>query len=131
MKGAAVHWNMYVLLFPGLVLMMAGYGLGLGMIISSLTTKYRDLRFLVTFGITLLMYGSSIIIPLSEVSPKYAPYIKANPLTAIIETFKYGFLNSGTFSWGALAYSFGMMLLFLVAGTIIFNKVERGFMDTV
>jgi lipopolysaccharide transport system permease protein len=130
-KGTPLQINAYILLLPLLIIIMAGYGLGLGMIISSLTTKYRDLRFLITFGIQLLMYATPIIIPLSEVPAKYKPYLEANPLTPVVESFKYALLGHGEFTVGSLAYSFGMMMVFLLGGIMIFNKVERSFMDTV
>ena len=126
--------NWYVLLFPFLMLLMAAQGLGLGMIISAMTTKYRDLAFLVTFGVQLLMYATTVIYPLSTALTKYPEYswiIEYNPMTAIIETFRYGFLGNGTFSWGFLGYSTGITAVLLVAGILIFNKVEKNFVDTV
>jgi lipopolysaccharide transport system permease protein len=133
-KGASFHVNIYVLLFPLLVVQMALLGLGAGMIISAMTTKYRDLVFLVTFGIQLLMYTTTVVYPLSEAIKKYPSYswlFSLNPMTAIIETFRYGFLGKGTFSWASLLTSFSITLLITVTGTIIFNKVERNFIDTV
>lgn len=129
--GSSVHPNAAILLTPVLVLIMGGLGLGFGMIISALTTKYRDLVFLMTFGVQLLMYATPVIYPLSSISEKYKMLIMANPMTSIIETFKYAFLGSGSFSWTALGYSAGFMLIILALGTIIFNKVEKSFMDTV
>lgn len=129
--GTTIHLNIYVLLFPLLVLLMAALGLGSGMIISSLTTKYRDLAFLVTFGIQLLMYATTVIYPLSSAPEKYKPLIIANPMTAIIETFRYSFLGTGSFSWGMLSYSIVFTLMVLIAGTIVFTKVEKNFVDTV
>ena len=126
--------NIYVLLFPLLVVQMALLGLGAGMIISAMTTKYRDLVFLVTFGIQLLMYTTTVVYPLSEAIRKYPKYewlFSLNPMTAIIETFRYGFLGKGTFSWASLLSSVVITLIITVAGTIIFNKVERNFIDTV
>ncbi len=126
--------NWYILLFPVVVLLMACLGLGLGMIISALTTKYRDLAFLVTFGVQLLMYATTVIYPLStalEKYPKYAWIIEYNPMTPLIETFRFGFLGSGTFSWQSLGYCSIATFLILLFGIIIFNKVEKTFVDTV
>lgn len=130
-KGPSFAPNVYLLLFPLLIVLMALMGLGAGMIISALTTKYRDLAFLVTFGIQLLMYATTVIYPLSGTQPSLRPYIEANPMTAILETFRYGFLGKGSFSWGALGYSTGVVLLLLIVGIVIFNKVEKDFVDTV
>jgi len=126
--------NWYVLLFPVIVLLMGCLGLGFGMIISAMTTKYRDLAFLVTFGVQLLMYATTVIYPLSTALtkyPKYAWIIKYNPMTPIIETFRYGFLGKGSFSWGSLGYCAGVTLFVTLLGIIIFNKVEKKFVDTV
>ncbi|MDB5123510.1 MAG: transporter permease [Mucilaginibacter sp.] len=127
----AVRPNIMVLLTPVLIVIMGGLGLGFGMIISALTTKYRDLSFLLTFGVQLLMYATPVIYPLSSISGKYKWLIMANPMSAVIETFRHAFLGTGSFSWGALAYSGGFMLIIMALGTIIFNKVEKSFMDTV
>jgi len=123
-----------IALVPIVVILMALLGLGTGMIISAMTTKYRDLAFLVGFGVQLLMYATTIIYPLStaiEKYPKYAWIIKYNPMTPIIETFRYGFLGEGSFTWGSLGYATGVTLALLVFGIVIFNKVERNFVDTV
>ena len=133
-KGASFHMNAYVLLFPILVLLMALLGLGVGMIISALTTKYRDLTFLVTFGVQLLMYTTTVVYPLSEAIKKYPRYewlFSLNPMTAIIETFRYGFLGQGSFSWTSLGICTLVTLLITVAGVFIFNKVEKNFIDTI
>lgn len=133
-NGAAFHINWAIVLFPVVVVLMALLGLGTGMIISAMTTKYRDLAFLVGFGVQLLMYATTVIYPLSTAIEKYPTYswlIEYNPMTPIIETFRYGFLGEGSFSWGSLGYSTGVTLLFLVIGTLIFNKVEKTFVDTV
>lgn len=129
--GTAIHPNIYILLFPLLVLLMAALGLGSGMIISSLTTKYRDLAFLVTFGIQLLMYATTVIYPLSSAPQKYKWLVIANPMTGIIETFRYGFLGTGSFDWGMLGYTTAFTIVVLVTGTIVFTKVEKNFVDTV
>ena len=133
-KGNVMHINVYAFLFPLLIVQMALLGLGLGMIISALTTKYRDLVFLVTFGIQLLMYTTTVVYPLSEAIKKYPDYtllFSLNPMTAIIETFRYGFLGSGTFSWFMFITSFFITILVAIFGVIIFNKVEKNFIDTV
>jgi len=130
-KGATVAPNIYALLSPILVLMCAGLALGFGIIFSSMTTKYRDLTFLLQFGIQLWMYATPIIYPLSTMPADKQWIFQLNPMTSIIETFKYGVIGSGVFSWGWLAYSFGFMLILLLLGIMIFNKVEKDFMDTV
>lgn len=130
-KGTQFQLTWAICLFPVIILLMAAMGLGAGMIISATTTKYRDLAFLVTFGIQLLMYATTVIYPLSVVSQKYRLLIEANPMTALIETFRYGFLGKGTFSWGAFGYSSAVTLFLLLFGIIIFNKVEKNFVDTV
>jgi lipopolysaccharide transport system permease protein len=126
-----VHPNSALLLTPVLILIMGGLGLGFGMIISAMTTKYRDLVFLLSFGVQLLMYATPVIYPLSQIGPKYRWLIMANPMSSIIETFRYGFTGSGAFSLPGLCYSAAFALVAIVLGTIIFNKVERSFMDTV
>jgi lipopolysaccharide transport system permease protein len=123
--------NMYILLFPYLILLMALLGLGLGMIISAMTTKYRDLAFLVTFGVQLLMYATTVVYPLSTADSGIRWIIEANPMTAVIETFRYGFLGNASFSWSGLGYSSIFTFIVLVFGVVIFNKVERTFVDTV
>jgi lipopolysaccharide transport system permease protein len=124
------NW-LWILLSPLLMLMMAGLGLGFGIIISSLTTKYRDLRFLVTFGVQLMMYATPVIYPVSSVPERFQPLILANPVTPIVETFRYAFLGAGTVNLVHLIYSFVFMLVVVSLGTIIFNRVEQTFMDTV
>jgi len=134
LRGSPVALNGYALLFPVLVLILAGLGLGFGIIISSLTTKYRDLKFLLAFAVQLWMYATPVIYPLSVMQGKYEKYlwlIQANPLTAVMETFKYGFLGKGTFSWFALGYSFVFAVVVMLLGILIFNRVERSFMDVV
>ena len=130
-EGSVVHVNNIALLFPFLLLFMAGYGLSFGIIISSLTTKYRDLKFLIGFGVQLLMYASPVVYPLSKVPEKYQWILLLNPMTSIIETFKYGFLGAGIYNPLWLLYNFSGMIFFLVIGVLIFNKVEKSFMDTV
>lgn len=133
-KGVPLHINAFVFLFPLLVALMALLGLGSGMIISALTTRYRDLIFLVSFGIQLLMYATTVIYPLSEALKKYPQYswlFSLNPMTPIIETFRYGFLGRGTFSWASLGICTLVTLCIALIGIFIFNKVERNFIDTV
>lgn len=133
-KGAVIVPNSMLLLFPLLILLIAAQGLGIGMIISAVTTKYRDLAFIVSFGVPLLMYTTTVIYPLSEVLAKFHNYswlIKLNPVTAVIETFRYGFLGKGSFNWELLGYSVAITIFLLVAGTVVFNKVEKTFVDTV
>jgi len=131
-KGAAFQPNYtYILFIPFLILLMAGLGLGLGILISSLTTKYRDLTFLVGFGVQLMMYASPIVYPLSAVPAKYKLYLMLNPITSIIEAFKFVFLGTGVFSWHALLYSSIVMLGLLLLSLLVFKKVEKTFMDTV
>lgn len=132
--GAQFSITWAIALFPLIVILMALLGLGAGMIISAMTTKYRDLAFLVTFGVQLMMYATTVIYPLStaiEKYPSYAWIIEYNPMTAIIETFRYGFLGEGSFGWGSLGYATGVTFGLLVFGIILFNKVERNFVDTV
>ena len=131
-KGEVIfHWNAAIAILPVLLILMAGFALGLGMIISSLTTKYRDLAMFIGFGVGLLMYATPVIYPLNSVPSKYQYIVKANPISPIVETFRYAYLGSGNFSLMHLLYSLICMLIFLFAGIIIFNKVEKNFMDTV
>jgi lipopolysaccharide transport system permease protein len=128
------HFTYFVFLFPYTVLLMALLGLGLGMIISSMTTKYRDMAFLVTFGVQLLMYATTVIYPLStaiEKFPTYSWLIQYNPMTPIIECFRMGFLGTGTFNWESLLYASIVTFTILFLGIFIFNKVEKNFVDTV
>ena len=133
-NGANFQISSYIFLFPFLVLLMALQGLGLGMIITALTTKYRDLAFLVTFAVQLLMYATTVIYPLSTAILKYPEYawiIEYNPMTPIIEGFRLGFLGQGSFEWSSLRYCTAITLLLTFFGLVIFNKVEKTFVDTV
>jgi lipopolysaccharide transport system permease protein len=129
--GVHIAPNIYILLLPLIVIMLAGLSLGFGIIISSMTTKYRDLTILFTFIVQLWMYATPIIYPLSTMSPKRQWIMALNPVTSLVETFKYGTMGVGTFSWGQLSYSFGFMIVLLAIGIVVFNKVQRSFMDTV
>ncbi|MBI9061905.1 MAG: ABC transporter permease [Marinilabiliaceae bacterium] len=121
----------HILLIPALIIIMAGMGLGAGMLISALTTKYRDFTFLLTFAVQLMMYATPVIYPLSFVEPFYQKFLLLNPMTSIIETFRYSFTGAGSFNWMYLGYSFGFMVVLMIFGTIVFNRVEKTFMDTV
>lgn len=133
-KGENIHPNATLILVPFLILLMGILGLAFGIIISSMTTKYRDLKFLISFGVQLLMYGSPIVFPLSMVSANYPQlkiFLLANPITSIIETFKYAFLGVGVFNWYYLLYSLVFTIVLFFIGIIVFNKVEKSFTDTV
>jgi len=132
------HLTWFALLFPLLVVMMAGLALGFGTIISSMTTKYRDLQVLFSFLVSLWMYATPIVYPLSQTNSMRWMGIPVhtlmclNPVTSIIETFKYGFLGAGDFvGWRWLIYSFIFMIVLLAFGIVVFNKVQKSFMDTV
>lgn len=131
-RGTSIQPNwLWIALSPLLMLMMAGLGLGFGIIISSLTTKYRDLRFLVQFGVQLLMYATPVIYPVSSIPERFQWIILANPMTPILESFRYAFLGAGSVNMGSLLYSFLFMVVVVFLGSLIFNRVEQTFMDTV
>src|SRR5436190_8045373 len=130
-KGAAIQPNGFISLFPVIIGLMALLGLGLGLIITAMTTKYRDLAFVVTFGVQLLMYATPIIYPLSSAPLKYRNVIALNPLSGLIETFRYSFIGKGHFYSGAFTYSIIATLVILIMGLVIFNKVVKNFVDTV
>lgn len=130
-RGSDVQPSLHVALLPLLLLLLAGQGLGFGILISSLTTRYRDLQQLVGFGIQLAMYATPVIYPMSAVPAQYRWVMIANPVAPIVETFRFAFLGVGSFSWFHLAYSAGFTLLVLALGVILFNRVERTFVDTV
>jgi lipopolysaccharide transport system permease protein len=131
LRGSNIKPNIWIALTPVLIMLLAGLGLGSGILISSLTTKYRDLRFLVQFGTQLFMYATPIIYPVSSISESYRFLIRANPLTSIVEAFRYAFLGTGDFNLWQLAYSFVFMIILLILSSLIFNRVEQTFMDTV
>lgn len=131
-RGADVtpHWQLALL--PVFIIMIACLGLGFGILVSSMTTKYRDLTILFSFIVSLWMYGTPIVYPISMVTNEtLRTIIMLNPMTSIIEAFKYATLGQGYFSWLALGYSFAFMCVLLLFGIVIFNKVQRSFMDTV
>jgi lipopolysaccharide transport system permease protein len=130
-KGAPIHPSALVFLTPVLVLIMAALGLGTGIIVSSLTIRYRDLQVLITFGVQLAMYATPVIYPLSMVSEKHRWLVLANPMSALVETFRTAFLGAGTFDGLSLLYSAAATLVILFIGILLFNHVERTFMDTV
>ena len=127
----AIQPNLYILLTPLLLLIMAVLSLGMGMIITSLTTKYRDLALLIQFAVQLLMYATPVILPMSAMSEKYRWLIVANPMSSVIETFRFAFLGKGMLNWLHLGYSLGIAMLMFGVGVYIFNKVEKSFTDTV
>jgi len=131
--GAPVHPDLpgILLVTPVVVLIMAGLGLGFGLILSALTTKYRDLVFLIAFGVQLLMYATPVIYPVSSISSNYQWIISVNPMTWLVEAFRKVDLGAGELHWMGLLYSFGFMTVLLVFGVLIFNRVEKTFMDTV
>lgn len=131
LNGASFAPTWALILFPFLVLMMALLGLGLGLIITAMTTKYRDLAFLVTFGVQLLMYTTTVIYPLSAAPEKFKLLIQLNPMTGIIEAFRYGILGKGEFTTVSIGYSAFVTIVLLFIGVIIFNKTEKSFVDTV
>lgn len=133
-EGAEISPNPHLMLFPVYVVMMALLGLGAGMIISALTTKYRDLTVLVGFATTLLLYISAVPYPLSEAAqklPDLAWIIKYNPVTQIIEGFRYMILSTGIFTWGGFFYTLTVAISIFLVGLIIFNRTEKSFIDTV
>jgi len=130
-QGSDIRLTYMVFLFPVLVLMMAFLGLGIGLIITALTTKYRDLSFLVSFGVQLLMYATTVIYPLSSAPEEYRTLIQLNPMTPIIETFRFAFLGAGEFSWASLGYAAVVTAVIFIVGLVIFNKTERSFVDTI
>jgi lipopolysaccharide transport system permease protein len=123
--------NIWVLMTPVLLLMMACFALGVGMIFSSMTTKYKDLSFLLAFGVQLYMYATPVVYPISAMPEKYRWIVSSNPLTGIFECFRYGYLGKGDFEPLSLLFSAGFISVILVIGAIIFNKVEKSFMDTI
>ncbi|QHT65780.1 ABC transporter permease [Rhodocytophaga rosea] len=129
--NSTIHFNTYIFLIPFLLLIVAALGLGLGIIISSVTTKYRDLTFLITFGVQLLMYATPVIYPVSFFKGKYKAFLLANPITPLIEVFRYSLLGIGEFNIWYISYSFLFTFITLLIGILIFNRVEKNFMDVI
>lgn len=129
--GVNVRLTTWILILPILLLMLAGFGLGFGIIVSALTTRYRDLQNVVVFGTQLLMYATPVIYPLSSVSERWRWLILLNPLTPVLEAFRLAFLGTGTVTTGQLIYSLLAMFAVLIIGLLMFNRVEDTFMDTI
>ena len=130
--GVDIHPNWYLLLFPVLVLMLGSTAMGLGLIITSMTTKYRDLNNFFGVFVSLWMYATPIVYPMSVIeNPTLKTIMRLNPLTSIVETFKFGAMGAGEFSWGWLAYSFGIMMVLLLIGMLMFNRKQKLFIDTI
>jgi lipopolysaccharide transport system permease protein len=130
-EGSNIQPNMHILLLPVLIVLMGGIALGSGIMISSMTTKYRDLNMFIGVGVTLLMYATPIMYPTSAIPEAYKPFLVWNPIAPIIETFRYSFTGYGSFTWSGLTYSFIFMLASLFLGLLLFNRTEKTFMDTV
>ena len=126
-----IHPNMYLALLPVIVLLMALFSLGAGIVISSFSTKYRDLTFFMPFAISILMYATPVIYPTSALPGAYKIIAEINPIAHLIEAFRFAFTGAGSFSWWGILYSTVFTLVMLLLGIFIFNKVERTFMDTV
>lgn len=130
--GVDVQPNWYLLLFPVLVLMLGFTAMGLGLIVTSMTTKYRDLKNFFGVFVSLWMYATPIVYPMSVIeNPTLKNIMRLNPLTSITEAFKYGSMGAGEFSWGWLAYSFGIMMVLLLVGMLMFNRKQKLFIDTI
>lgn len=130
-SGAPIHPNIYILITPLLLLQLACLSLGFGIIISSLTTKYRDLAVLVTFGVQLWMYATPVVYPASQIGGKLKTLMMLNPVSPIVESFRYAFLGSGSIPWNFLGISVVTTLVVLFIGVVLFSRVEKTFMDTV
>ncbi|WP_299456764.1 ABC transporter permease [uncultured Microscilla sp.] len=131
LRGVSLQPNMWILAIPFFILTMAILSLGLGIIISSLTTKYRDLTMLIGFGVQLFMYASPVIYPMSSLSPKLQYYMHFNPVASILEGFKYAFFGKGIVSYNSLTYSFILAITIFLIGVALFHRIEKTFMDTV
>ncbi|TWR27564.1 ABC transporter permease [Mucilaginibacter pallidiroseus] len=130
-KGANIQPNIYLLLFPIVILLMAILGLGLGLIVTAMTTKYRDLAFVVSFGIQLFMYATPVIYSLSTAIKNHHEIIAFNPMSGLIETFRYGFTGTGEFYPQAFFISVVASIILFFIGLVVFNRVEKNFVDTV
>ena len=131
LPSGTLQVNASILLFPFLIFLIAMHGMSWGLIISSMTTKYRDMKFLIQFGIQLFMYATPVIYPLSAAPEKYRDIIALNPLTPIFEAFKYSCLGCGTLDWSGLLYSTIFMCITLFLSVLVFSRTGRNFMDTV
>lgn len=131
LNGAPLHANWAICLFPLLMLMLALHAFSWGLVISAITTKYRDLKILIEFGMQLFMYATPIVYPLSAMPERYRPIIELNPLTPIFEAFKYGCMGCGQLNWGGLLYSILFMIVMVVFSVLVFNRVERNFIDSI
>lgn len=129
--GTNVHPNLLILITPLLVLHTALLGTAIGLIVSSITTKYRDLNVLVSFGVSLLMYITPVVYPISRVPENFRWLLLLNPVAPIVETYRYAFLGSGSFEWLFLLLSLAVTAVLLFWGVLVFNKVEKNFIDTV
>jgi lipopolysaccharide transport system permease protein len=132
-QGTAINPSitLILLLTPILLLIMGLIGLGMGILISALTTKYRDFTFLVGFGVQLAMYATPVVYPSSAIPEKYAWFLQWNPVSPVIEAFRTAYLGSGSFTWGSLTYSAVFAVIVFLAGAAVFNRIEKTFMDTV
>jgi len=131
LKGAQIQPNITLILLPLYILILAVMSLGFGLIISSMTTKYRDFVFLIQFGIQLWMYATPIIYPMSQIPEKYRWIIMINPVSSIVESFKYGFTGSGSFNLNSILYSGTFSIILFFISLAVFNRTEKTFMDTV
>ena len=130
-NGSNISPSIYLIFAPYFLILMAGLGMGIGIIISSVTTKYRDLQFVITFGVQLLMYLTPVIFPLSSIPKNFQFLAMLNPMTPILEFFRFAFLGNGTvYIWNVIYCNF-IVVIFIVIGLVIFNRVEKTFMDTV
>ena len=129
--GSPVRPTLLVLLLPVLILQMAVLSLGVGILVSSLTTKYRDLTYVMTFAVQLWMYASSVVIPASSIPEKYLPFYMLNPMTSVIEVFRYAFLGRGVVDTVYMSISWVVTVFILFLGITLFSRIEKSFMDTV
>jgi lipopolysaccharide transport system permease protein len=130
-QGAPIHMTFWVLLLPVMLLQMALFSLGIGILVSSLTTKYKDLRFVMTFVVQLWMYATPVVYPLSQVPEWVRPYYVLNPMVALVEEFRLAFMGTSTVQWSQIGVSWLVTILVLAGGIILFSRIEKTFMDTV
>lgn len=130
-RGAEIQPTLWIFLIPFLLIQMGALGLGMGILISSMTTKYRDLNFLLGFGVQLWMYATPVVYPISQIPEKWQWIFVLNPMTAIVESFRYAFLGSGSVQPWMIGMSVVMTMILLMLGILLFNRVEKTFMDTV